>query len=89
MSVAGSTMEGKFGRHEALVMRIRTLKWQAIALQASTKHQATRDEAVKVIAELDDIQRGLEGDRSDDTVAKAETQADAISILLASLGHMH
>jgi hypothetical protein len=82
-------VEGKFGRHEALVMRIRTLKWHAIAIQASARTETTRGDAATVVAELDELELALQADRSEGNAAKAETRVDEVTLRLAGMGPLH
>jgi hypothetical protein len=86
MPAAESLVEGQFGRAEALLMRIRTLKWHAITIQSSAKTDARRAEAAKAVDELDEVEFGLQSDRSEASITAAEVRVDEIGGRFVDMG---
>lgn len=79
----------KFGRAETLMMRIRTLKWQAITIQGRGANLTAREEAGAILADLTSVEVSMADASSPVALQDAEDRVDAISLRMTSIGPRH
>jgi hypothetical protein len=75
----------RFERAEKLLMRVRSLKWQAMNIRAVGTEAAPREAAAAIIAAVEAIERGAREPSSDDALVMWEQQADALGTQLLNL----
>jgi hypothetical protein len=66
---------------DALLIRIRTMKWQAVAVLSSSAHGLNREEAAAVVATMDGIASALSNDPAPETIKAARERLDALARL--------
>ena len=66
---------------DALLLRIRTMKWQAVSVLSTSKHGLAREEAAALVATLDAIASAMSMDSELEAFKAAQRRIDAIAIL--------
>jgi hypothetical protein len=64
---------------DALLIRIRTLKWQAVTVTASSSDGLAREDAAALIATLDGIVMALGKDLAPEALEAAEARLDRLA----------
>jgi hypothetical protein len=64
---------------DALLLRIRTMKWQAVTVLGSSRHGLTREEAAALVATLDGIASALGNDPAPEALKSARERIDALA----------
>jgi hypothetical protein len=67
------------GKVDALLLQIRTMKWQAVTVLSSSSNGLAREDAAALIATLDGIASALAGDPAPETVKAAEMRIEALA----------
>lgn len=63
----------------ALLLRIRTMKWQAVSVLASSSNGMAREEAAALVATLDAIASAIRSDPEPRAIKDAEARLDALA----------
>jgi hypothetical protein len=63
----------------ALLLRIRTMKWQAVTVLGSSRHGLTREEAAALVATLDGIASALGKDPAPEALKAARERVEALA----------
>ena len=63
----------------ALLLRIRTMKWQAVTVLASSSNGLAREEAAAVVATLDGIVDAMRNKPEPDAIKAAVERIDALA----------
>ena len=66
---------------DALLIRIRTMKWQAVTVLSSSSHGLTREEAAALIATMDGIVSALGNNPAPEALKAAKERLDALAKL--------
>lgn len=66
---------------DALLLRIHTMKWQAVSVLASSTSGLAREEAAALVATLDGIASAMRNDPEPDVVKLAQERIEALAIL--------
>jgi hypothetical protein len=66
---------------DALLIRVRTMKWQAVTVLGSSAHGLTRAEAAALAATMDGIASGLGDNPAPDAIKAAKESLDALARL--------
>ncbi len=66
---------------DALLLRIRTMKWQAVRVLSSSRHGLNREEAAAVVAAMDGIASALAANPAPDAIKAAKERLDALARL--------
>ena len=67
------------GEVDALLIRIRTMKWQAVTVLSSSRDGLAREDAAALVATLDGIACALGKDLAPEAVAAARERIEAIA----------
>lgn len=67
------------GEVDALLIRIRTMKWQAVTVLASSPDRLAREDAAALVATLDGIANALGRDFAPDAVKSARERIEALA----------
>jgi hypothetical protein len=78
-------MYERFGRAEKLMMRIRSLKWQAMTLPPSSLDDRARQDAATLVAELQALEEAGRHATTEDGLGIWEQRADALALRLSNL----
>jgi hypothetical protein len=79
-------MQEKFHRAEKLMMRIRSLKWNAATMTVSSHDADVRREAAAIRAEFETLESTARGETTEDAMRTAEQRVDVLATRLAALG---
>ena len=63
---------------DALLLRIRTMKWQAVTVLSSSSSGLAREEAAAVFATLDAIESAMRNGPASDTIKAAREPIDSL-----------
>jgi hypothetical protein len=66
---------------DALLIRIRTMKWQAVTVLSSSAHGLTREEAAALVATMDGIASALGKNPAPEALKAAKERLDALARL--------
>lgn len=66
---------------DALLLRIRTMKWQAVGVLSSSRHGLNREEAAAVVAAMDGIASALAANPAPEVIKAAKERLDALARL--------
>lgn len=66
---------------DALLLRIRTMKWQAVTVLSSSRHGLTREEAAAIIAIMDGIASALGNNPAPEAIKAAKERLEALARL--------
>jgi hypothetical protein len=66
---------------DALLIRIRTMKWQAVTVLSSSSHGLTREEAAALVATMDGIVSALGKNPAPEALKAAKERLDALARL--------
>ena len=79
-------MHEKFHKAEKLMMRIRSLKWNATTIASSSTDDSARRAAAIIVTELLALEAETRAETTDDAFTDAERRVDGLSLRLAKLG---
>lgn len=66
---------------DALLLRIRTMKWQAVTVLSSSRGGASREEAAALVTTMDDIASAVSRNPAPEAVKAANERLDALARL--------
>ena len=67
------------GKVDALLLRMRTMKWQAVSVMASSSNGLAREDAAALVAVLDGVTAALGRDLAPETLRAAEALIEALA----------